>query len=69
MIATNWKQIVKRAWSIRFLIVAGILTALETVLPIISEVIPPRIYSTLIGGVIAAAFVARIVSQKDFDRE
>ena len=60
----NWKEIARRAWSIRFLVLAGILSGLEVILPFFSEDIPRNLFAVLSFVAVAAAFVARLVAQK-----
>ena len=60
----NWKEILRRSWSLRFIILAGILSGCEAVLPFFSEDIPKDIFAILSLILISAAFVARLVVQK-----
>jgi len=59
----NWRELLRRAWSIRLIILAGILTGLEAVLPFFHTDWPYLKFITLI--VVAAALMARLVAQKD----
>jgi len=63
----DWKHVLKRAWSIRLLILAGILSGLEIAFTVFvnNPPIPPGIFAVLSGLTTAAAFVARIIAQKD----
>jgi hypothetical protein len=65
----EWRRVLLRAWSIRLLLLAGALSGLEFALPYLDGYlpIPPRTFAALSGLTVAAAFVARIVAQKDFD--
>ena len=60
----NWKEIARRAWSVRFLVLAGVLSGLEVILPFFSEDIPRNLFAVLSFFAVAAAFVARLVVQK-----
>ena len=60
----NWREIARRAWSIRLLVLAGILSGLEVILPFFSEDIPRNLFAMLSFIAVAAAFVARLVAQK-----
>lgn len=60
----NWKELIRRAWSIRLLVLAGILSGLEVILPFFSEDIPRNLFAVLSFIAVAAAFVARLVAQK-----
>ncbi len=66
MLVKNWREIVKRAWSVRLMIVAGLLSGLEVALPIIggAGTIPAGTFAALSGITVAAAFVARLLAQK-----
>lgn len=61
----NWKQVLRKAWSVRLMLLAGLLSGCEAVLPFFAESLPwPRWASSLlVAGVVAGAFVARIVAQ------
>lgn len=63
----NPGRVIRRAWSVRFLALAGGLSALEFILQSWGEALPisPRAYTLLTGLTIGAAFVARIVAQRD----
>ena len=61
----DWKRILRRAWSIRFMLMAGILSGVETALPFFSEAMPHGVFAMLSGVSVGAAFVARLVAQKD----
>ena len=61
----NWKDIVRKAWSIRLMVLAGVLSAVEVVLPLFADSIPRGTFAALSGVTVAAAFVARLVAQQD----
>jgi len=65
----NAGRVLKHAWSIRLLLLAGVLSGLEFALPYLDGCLPlpPRLFAGLSGLTVAAAFVARIVAQKDFE--
>ena len=60
----NWKEIARRSWSLRFIILAGILSGLEVVLPFFSDAFPRNVFAALSFLAVSAAFVARLVAQK-----
>lgn len=60
----DWKCIVKLAWSFRLIILAGILSGLELVLPVLIPGWPPGIAALASMGICVAAAVARIVAQQ-----
>ena len=63
----DWKRVLRRAWSIRLMLLAGLLSGLEAILPIVMDVLPwPRwLASTVISFVVGLAFVTRLMAQKD----
>lgn len=63
----NWKTIIKKAWSVRILLLAGLLTTLEVILPHFSDIIPHAVFAGLNGALVGSAFVARLVAQKEID--
>lgn len=70
-LVSDWRWVLRYAWSIRLLLAAGILTGLEAVLPYLADtsLIPDRWFRLLIFVVTIAAFLARIISQKDSSDE
>jgi len=60
----NWKEIARRSWSLRFIILAGALSGLEVILPFFSDEIPRNLFAVLSFVAVSAAFVARLVAQK-----
>jgi len=61
----NWKEILRKAWSIRFLVIAGLLSGAEVILPLFHEDIPKNIFAILSMVFVTAAFIARLVAQRD----
>jgi len=55
--------VLKKSWSVRFIIIAAFLSGLEVVVPLFSDTIPRGSFATLSFIVTAAAFVARFVAQ------
>lgn len=66
MLVKNWRDVLRRAWSVRLLIVAGLLSGLEVALPLIDGLyeIPRGVFAALSGLTVAGAFVARFIAQK-----
>ena len=62
---SNWRDILKKAWSIRFMILAGVLSAIEVILPFYADAIPRGTFAAMSGLAVGAAFIARLVAQKD----
>jgi len=64
---SNWKDIVKKAWSIKFIVIAGILSAFEVILPLYFDLFDRGTFAALSFISVSAAFIARIVAQKDIE--
>ncbi len=62
---SNWREILRYAWSIRLMILAGVLSGVEVILPLFADCCPRGLFAVLSLLTIAGAFVARIVAQKD----
>jgi hypothetical protein len=62
----NWRDVLLYAWSIRFIVLAGLLSAVEFILPIFMDNPPlPRGLFALLAFVVSiGAFVARLIAQK-----
>lgn len=65
----NWKQILKKAWSVRLLLLAALLSGVEVALPFFSGTLPRGPFAALSFLAVASAFVARLVAQKEFADE
>ncbi|TCR65429.1 hypothetical protein [Bosea sp. BK604] len=62
----NWQAVLRHAWSIRLLVVAGVLSGAEVALPLLDGVldIPEGVFAALSFLATAGAFVSRIVAQQ-----
>lgn len=65
----NWRDVLRRAWSIRLLLLAAALSALEAALPLVDLFDIPRWVMIALAVatplVVAAAFIARLLAQKN----
>ena len=64
---SQWKRIVKKAWSIRFIALAGILSGAEVILPFFSDALPKGLFAILSFCAVSGAFISRLIVQKDID--
>ncbi len=60
----DWRQILRRAWSVRLMVLAGLLTIAEALLPLV-DWLPDLHYAAVSVVVILAALWARIVAQRN----
>jgi hypothetical protein len=60
----NWREVLRKAWSIRLMLLAALLSGVEVSLPFFMHSMPRGIFAGLSFLVVASAFVARLVAQK-----
>ena len=65
----DWKNILRKAWSIKLLLVAMALTAWEAYLALTGEPGQNVALTILTGGVTAAAFGARLLAQVNMEKD
>jgi hypothetical protein len=65
MLAHDWKDILKKAWSIRLMILAGLLSGVEVVLPLFMHDLPRGLFAVLSMMTISAAFITRLMAQRN----
>jgi hypothetical protein len=65
----NWTAVLKRAWSVRFIVLGGAINGVAAVFPeIVGELgLSPSMIAALGAVVAAAAAVARVVKQEDME--
>ena len=61
----DFSRVLRKAWSIRLMALAALLTAAEVVLPFFAHTVPDGLFAALSAIAVAGAFVARLVAQKD----
>jgi hypothetical protein len=66
MLIANWREVLKRAWSIRWIVLAGFLSGIEVFLPLIDGYwdVPRGVFAALSAVATCAAFISRILVQK-----
>lgn len=65
----NWKRIARRAWSVRLMLLAGLLSGCEAIVPLLDGVLPRRTLAVLTFVVVMGALVARFVAQRGMKDE
>lgn len=67
-LVSNWRKVLRHSWSIRLLAIAAILTWGEVFLSLWGggSFFDPKVFAILLGIVSSAAFVARLIAQKEF---
>ncbi len=65
----NWRTILVRAWSIRLMILAGVLSGIEVFVQIVLALgldlpVPPMVFAALSALASTGALIARLVAQE-----
>ena len=63
----EWKTIAKKAWSMRLMAIATVLSGVEVILPLFSDAFPRWIFASASMAVTMGAMVSRIVSQNNLN--
>jgi len=66
----DWRRVLRRAWSLRLMLLAGLLTGCEAVINVVgADFIPVPKWGRMliILMVIGGAFIARLLAQKEAD--
>lgn len=61
----NWREILRKAWSIRLMLLAGVLSGVEVAVPLFAHTLPHGVFAALSILSVSAAFIARLIAQKD----
>ncbi len=64
----DWRRVLRRAWSIRFSLLAAAFTAAEVVVPLLSDVLPRGLFVLLAFSASIGAAIARLVAQPEMHR-
>ena len=59
----NWRAVLLRAWSMRLMFLAAVLSGIESALPSFADLFPPNLFGALTALVVSAAMVARMIPQ------
>lgn len=62
----NWQGVLQRAWSIKFMLAAGLFTGLEFILPYIKDFFPldHGVFAALAFFATAGGLVSRLIAQR-----
>lgn len=60
----EWKLLVRKAWSLRLMAIAAVLSGLEAIAPFAAPWLGQRTFALILFSIVAAAFVARLLAQK-----
>ncbi|WP_297842959.1 hypothetical protein [uncultured Roseibium sp.] len=66
-LVSDWRRVLKKAWSVRLMLLAALLSGAEVVLPFLGDFIAPGLLAALSALTVSAAFVARFLAQRNMD--
>ena len=61
----NWKEIIRKAWSIRLALLATIFSVAQAIVPIYADVLSREVFAILTAVSAIGVIIARIVFQQD----
>jgi hypothetical protein len=61
----NWKEILRKAWSIRLAVLATLFSVLQAVVPIYADILPRDVFALLTIVSTVGVIVARLVFQEN----
>jgi len=59
----DWKSVLKKAWSIKLAAIAGFFATAEAVLPLFTDVVPPKTMALMAALAAAGSAITRIFYQ------
>ncbi len=64
----DWRAVLRHAWSVRLIILAGLFSGAEVALPFLDGIldVPAGVFAALSAGATCGAFITRILAQKEF---
>ncbi len=69
LLVPNWRSVVRRAWSVKLMLLAAVLSGAEVAMPLLEHTpVPTGLLAMLSAFVTAAAFVARITMQRNLEK-
>lgn len=63
----DWRRVVRKAWSVRLLALAAVLSGLEIVVPMFPDAMPRGVFAALSFALTCAAFAARLLAQRSMN--
>ncbi len=62
-LGANWKLVLRKSWSVRWIALAGVLSGAEVVLPLFVDSLPRATFAVLSMIATAGALWARVLAQ------
>ena len=68
MLIPDWKRVLRKAWSVRLMAAASVLSGCEAVLPYTESFLPRGTFALISFVIVTLALFARFVAQKDLEK-
>lgn len=65
----DWRTVLRKAWSLRLMLLAAVLSAVEVALPFFQPDLPRGLFALLSAVTVGGAFVARLVAQRNLEKD
>ena len=66
MLLPDWKSVLKRAWSVKFMTMAAVVSSCEAIMQLRgAELLSPGVASAVVGVLSALGIFARVLAQKE----
>jgi len=64
----EWRWLVRKAWSVRLVVLSALLSGVEVILPLFVDSMPRNVFAVLAMLAAVGAGVARVVAQPKMER-
>ncbi len=64
----DWRRVLRKAWSLRLMVLAAVLSGVEVVLPLFVDAMPRGVFAGLSLLTAVGGAVARVVAQPKMER-
>jgi hypothetical protein len=65
----DWRIVLKKAWSVRLMLLAAVLAGVEAILPLITPHEPSIWWALFTFSIVCGALVARFVAQPEIHKD
>jgi len=61
----NWREILKKAWSIKLTVLALIFSTMREIVPLYADLLPRHVFAVLTAIALLGVLVARVIWQEN----
>lgn len=67
-LVTDWRVVLKKAWSIKWMSAAGVFSTAESLLPFWAEDFPRGVFAGLTVFAVVGGIVTRLIAQRELSK-